>query len=53
MFDDFSDYLKVSIFTQSNDLPQTQSCKFYFISGKRYTDMVRKRGQSFKRLKLP
>ena len=41
----FSEYLKFSIFTQNNDLAQTQSCKFHFLRGKRYTDMAKKRGQ--------
>ena len=49
----FSEYLKISIFSQNNDLSQTQSCKFHFLRGKRHTAMARKRGQPFKRLKLP
>ena len=42
-----------SIISQNNNLPQTQSCKFHFLRGKRHTDMARKRGQLFKRLKVP
>ena len=48
----FSEYLKFSIFSQNNDLPQKQSCKFHFLRGKRHTDMAIKRGQPFKWLKL-
>ena len=51
--DVFQEYVKFSIFSQNNDLLQTQSCIFHFLSGKRHTDMARKRGQPFKRLKLP
>ena len=29
--DVFTEYLKFSIFSQNNDLPQTQSCKFHFL----------------------
>ena len=49
----FSGYLKFSIFSQNNDLPQTQSRKFHFLRGKRHKDMATERGQPFKRLKLP
>ena len=49
----FSEYLKFSIVSQNNGLPLTQSCKFHFRRGKRHTDVARKRGQPFKRLKLP
>ena len=50
--DVFSEYLKFSSFSQNNDLRQTQSCKFHFLREKRHTDMTRKRGQPFKRLKF-
>ena len=49
----FSEYLKFSTFSQNNDLSQTQPCKFHFLRGKRHKDMARKRGQLYKRLKLP
>ena len=39
----FSEYLKFSIFSQNNDLPQTQSCKSTFW-GVKDTDMPRKKG---------
>ena len=41
--DIFTEYLKFSVFSQNNDLPQTQSCKFHFLRGKRHTDMAKKK----------
>ena len=32
-----------NIFSQNNDLPQIQSCKFHFFRGKRQTHMGRKK----------
>ena len=32
----FSEFLKFSIFSQNNDITQTQSCKFHFLRGKRH-----------------
>ena len=49
----FSEYFKFSIFSQNNYLPETQSCTFHFLKGMRHSDMARKRGQTFKWLKVP
>ena len=49
----FSQYRKNSLFNENNTLPHTKSCKLNLPSSKRHTDMARKRGQPFERLKMP
>ena len=48
----FSKYRKNSLFNEKNTLSHTKSCKLNLHSSKRHTDMARKGGQIFERVKI-
>ena len=49
----FSQNQKNSLFNENKTLSHTKSCKLNLPLSKRHTDMTRKRGQPFERLKMP